>query len=82
MAGPNAAGGNNGGGGRAGNGGQSGAAGDAGGSDVTSGNCTIGSSRSCRVVLGVYNGIESCFVGKQYCDTGTWGPCQDPRDAG
>jgi len=45
------------------------------------GNCTIGDSKACRVVLGIYNGQESCFVGMQYCDTGTWTSCIDKRDA-
>ena len=56
----------------------SGVAGDA---DVSSGTCTIGDSRACRVVLGIYKGQESCFVGMQYCDTGTWTSCIDSRDA-
>lgn len=45
------------------------------------GNCTIGDSQACRVVLGIYNGQESCFVGMQYCDTGIWTSCIDKRDA-
>ncbi len=56
--------------------------GGASGSDTQTGSCTVGDSRSCRVVLGVYDGQESCFIGMQYCDTGTWTLCQDPRDAG
>ena len=60
---------------------QGGSTGDAGGSDTASGNCAIGTSRACRVVLGIYNGIESCFVGMQYCDVGSWTHCIDPRDA-
>ena len=56
--------------------------GGAGGSNVVSGSCTIGTSKACRVVLGIYNGVESCFVGMQYCDVGTWTPCMDARDAG
>ena len=50
-------------------------------SGTVSGNCTIGDSKACRVVLGIYNGQESCFVGMQYCDTGTWTSCIDKRDA-
>lgn len=56
--------------------------GGAGGSSVVSGSCTIGASKACRVVIGVYNGVESCFVGMQYCDVGTWTRCIDKRDAG
>ncbi len=63
-------------------GGSSSIPGDSGDSGTSSGPCTVGDSRSCRVVLGVYLGQESCFVGMQYCDTGTWTPCIDPRDAG
>lgn len=55
--------------------------GGAGGSNVVLGTCTIGTSKSCRVVIGIYNGVESCFVGMQYCDVGTWTPCIDARDA-
>ena len=72
-------------GGQAGNGsvgGTSSTSSGGGSSDVQAGACTVGDSRGCRVVLSVYEGQESCFVGMQYCDTGTWTLCVDPRDAG
>lgn len=69
-------------GGGGGVGGTAGTSAGGGTSDVQSGTCTVGDSRGCRVVLGVYDGQESCFVGMQYCDTGTWTLCIDPRDAG
>jgi hypothetical protein len=70
-------------GGLGGTGGNSSASGETGGSGTGGGGpCTVGDSRSCRVVLGVYDGQESCFIGMEYCDTGTWTPCIDPRDAG
>jgi hypothetical protein len=69
-------------GGQSNTGGRSALLGDAGGSVTVSGTCTIGTSVSCRVVIGIVNNQESCFVGVQYCDTGTWGRCTDPRDAG
>ena len=53
----------------------------AGDSGTASGTCTIGDAVACRVVLGIYKGQESCFVGMQYCDTGTWTTCIDKRDA-
>jgi hypothetical protein len=55
---------------------------DAGGSSTVTGDCNIGDSKACRVVIGIYNGQESCFVGMQYCDTGTWTGCIDKRDGG
>ena len=62
--------------------GHGGPLGDAGGSVTYSGTCTIGDATSCRYVIGIVNNQESCFVGMQYCDTGTWSKCSDPRDAG
>ena len=55
--------------------------GGSGDSGTVSGTCKIGDSKACRVVLGIYKGQESCFVGMQYCDTGTWTSCIDKRDA-
>lgn len=80
MAGPRGTGGAHSGG--AGNaGGLSSNAGGSTSNDVTTGACTIGDSRACRYVIGTYNNQESCFVGMQYCDTGIWTSCIDPRDA-
>lgn len=56
-------------------------AGDSTSNDEASGQCTIGDSRPCRTVISSYLEQESCFVGVQYCDTGTWTKCTDPRDA-
>ncbi len=69
-------------GGQSNTGGRSALLGDAGGSVTVSGTCTIGDSISCRVVIGTVNNQESCMVGMQYCDTGEWSHCMDPRDAG
>lgn len=69
-------------GGQSSTGGHGGLLGDAGGSVTYSGTCAIGDAISCRYVIGIVNNQESCFVGMQYCDTGTWSKCSDPRDAG
>lgn len=51
-------------------------------SDATSdaGSCAPDAEKECKVVLPSHGGVINCFVGKQYCADGGWGPCEEPRD--
>ena len=80
MAAPHGSGGSKSEGGAGSTGGRSASVGGTGASDVSTGTCTIGDARACRVVW-FSVGQESCFNGMQYCDTGAWTGCTDPRDA-
>ena len=55
-------------------GGQGGASasGGAGGEDTS---CAEGETRTCKVVIGEHNGVQTCFVGVELCIDGAWGPC-------
>lgn len=44
---------------------------------VAFGRCVSGTVRDCSVVIGVHNGVISCFYGKQVCIDERWGPCGD-----
>jgi predicted small lipoprotein YifL len=47
------------------------------------GPCLEGSRRSCKVILGEHEGIQSCFYGIEICAGGRWGPCvEGSLDAG
>ncbi len=37
--------------------------------------CEEGETRECRVILGVHEGVTSCFVGVEICRDGAWGTC-------
>jgi len=45
------------------------------GNDPTACN-TEGAEQTCRINLGVKNGVESCATGIATCTAGHWGPCQ------
>lgn len=37
--------------------------------------CKDGEKRTCHVTLGNHEGIQSCFVGVQFCESDEWTPC-------
>jgi hypothetical protein len=39
--------------------------------------CEHGAVRDCHVKIGEHEGIVTCYVGKQACNEGVWGPCTD-----
>jgi len=48
---------------------------------VAFGRCVSGTVRDCSVVIGVHNGVISCFYGKQVGIDESWGPCGDAENA-
>ena len=50
---------------------------------TSTGPCTEGAKKSCKVVIAVVDGIENCFVGESSCEAGgKWGGCKKPDDRG
>lgn len=50
---------------------------------TSTGPCTEGAKKSCKVVIAVVDGIENCFVGESSCEAGgKWGGCKKPDEPG
>ena len=41
--------------------------------------CKDGEKRACHVTLGNHEGVTSCFVGVQFCESGEWTGCSAGR---